>query len=116
MNIEAIIAAAEAQQAKRAADMPTEEDAARAMSQAFLRLKELGWRETCYAKTDETVRLIEAGSGGIHVGSRWHDWPCKDWWIEDAGDLWPSMPILWKALHAPVSKPSVPDVTTINQP
>ena len=87
---------ANAAQAKRAADMPTEEDAARAMFQAWYRLKELGWRETCYGPTNETVLLIEPGSSGIHRGTRHAPWPEKTWWIEDGGDSWPSTPCLFK--------------------
>lgn len=91
--------AADAAKAKRAADMPTEQDAVHAMWSAYQRLRELGWRETCYGQTNERVRLIEAGSSGIHVGSRHEPWPEKTWWIEDGGDLWPSMPVLWKAIE-----------------
>lgn len=95
---DALIAAADAAMAKRAADMPTEEDAARAMWSAWQRLKELGWRETCYGPTGQTVRLIEPGSSGIHQGSRHEPWPSKTWWVEDCGDLWPSNPCLFKPL------------------
>ena len=91
----ALLAACDAEKAKRAADMPTEQDAVRAMWAAYQRLRELGWRETCYGPTNETVRLIEAGSSGIHEGSRWEPWPEKTWWID--GD-YPSMPILFKPL------------------
>jgi hypothetical protein len=95
---DAILASVEAAKAKRAADMPTEEDAVRAMWDAWYRLKELGWRETMYAPTNESVRLIEAGSAGIHRGSRHDPWPEKTWWIESSDDLWPSTPCLWKPL------------------
>lgn len=90
---EVIIAASDAAKEKRAADMPTEEDAAAAMWSAYQRLKELGWRETCYGPTNEVVRLIEPGSSGIHEGSRLEPWPEKTWWID--GD-WPSNPCLFK--------------------
>lgn len=94
----AILAASDAAKAKRATDMPTEVDAARAMWSAYQRLRELGWRETCYGPTNKTVRLIEPGSSGIHQGSRHNEWPEKTWWIEDIGDLWPSNPCLFKEL------------------
>jgi hypothetical protein len=96
---DALLAAADAAKAKRAADMPTEEDAARAMCSAYQRLRELGWRETCYGPTGVTVRLIEAGSSGIHQGHRSEPWPEKTWWIESPGDLWPSMPVLFKLIE-----------------
>lgn len=100
---EALLAAAEAAKAKRAADMPTEEDAARAMWSAWQRLKELGWRETCYGPTGVTVRLIEPGSSGIHQGQRWKAWPEKTWWID--GDS-PSNPCLFKPLTEDALTPS----------
>lgn len=94
----AYLAAAEAAKDKRAADMPTEEDAARAMWSAWQRLRELGWRETMYGPTNERVRTISPGSSGIHIGSRHEPWPEKTWWIEDGGDLWPGNPALFKPL------------------
>jgi hypothetical protein len=93
-----IMASADAAKAKRAADMPTEQDAARALFQAWYRLKELGWRETCYGPTNETVQLIEPGSSGIHQGQRNEPWPSKTWWIFDHGDSWPSNPCLYKPI------------------
>lgn len=96
----ALLKACDDAKAKRAADMPTEQDAARALWSAYQRLRELGWRETCYGPTNETVRLIEAGSSGIHTGSRHEQWPETTWWIEDGGDLWPSMPVLFAPLRA----------------
>ena len=75
----ALLAASDAAKDKRATDMPTEEDAVRAMWSAYQRLRELGWRETCYGPTNERVRLIEAGSSGIHEGSRHEPWPAKTW-------------------------------------
>lgn len=92
-----IMASIEQAKARRAELMPTEEDAAHAMCEAWYRLKELGWRETCYGPTNETVRLIEPGSSGIHQGSRFDPWPEKTWWID--GD-YPSTPCLYKPLRA----------------
>lgn len=89
----ALLASVDAAKAKRAADMPTEKDAARALWEAWYRLKELGWRETCYAPTGETVRVIEPGSAGIHEGFRPDPWPSTSWLID--GD-WPSNPCLFK--------------------
>lgn len=98
IDVSALLAAADAEQAKREADMPTEEDAVRAMWSAYQRLRELGWRETCYGPTNKTVRLIESGSAGIHQGSRWEPWPEKTWWVQSEGDLWPSNPCLFKEM------------------
>ena len=82
--------------AKRAADMPTEEDAARAMCEAHHRLKELGWREFCYAPVDRPLRLIEPGSSGIHEGTANGEWPRLSFCIFHEGDQWPSHPCLFK--------------------
>lgn len=90
--------AADASQAKRAADMPAEQDAVRALWSAYQRLRELGWREPCYGPTGKHVRLIETGSSGIHTGHRNEPWPAKTWWIEDGGDLCPSTPCLYREL------------------
>lgn len=85
---------------KRAADMPTEEDAVRAMCDAFHRLKELGWKETMYLSSAKlgTMRLIEPGSGGIHEGHYDGEWPDGSWWLHSEGDLWPSKPCLGKPI------------------
>ena len=102
---DAIFAAVDAAKAKRAADMPTEEDAVRAMWSAFQRLRELGWTETTYRSSESrgSQRLIEPGSSDIHVGHYSGEWPTGSWWIEEAGDLWPSRPCLAKDL-APLDR------------
>lgn len=94
---DAIMAAADAAQQRRTELMPTEQDAAAMLFQAWYRLKELGWRETCYGPTNETVQLIEPGSSGIHQGQRWNPWPEKTWWIDGGA---PSNPCLFKPLDA----------------
>jgi len=90
-----IMARIDANDKKRAELMPTEQDAARMMCDAYHRLKELGWRETCYGPTNQTVQLIEPGSSGIHQGQRWNEWPEKTWWIDNDS---PSTPCLFKPL------------------
>lgn len=92
---DAIMASIEVAKKRRAELMPTEQDAARMMWEAWYRLKELGWRETCYGPTNVTVQVIEPGSSGIHHASRWAPWPEKTWWID--GD-YPSQPCLFKPL------------------
>lgn len=88
--------------AKRAADMPTEQDALRAMVEAHHRLKELGWNDAIYCPKDGTQFLaIEPGSGGVHECHYSGEWPTGGWWIAEAGDLWPSRPCLWKAMNRP---------------
>lgn len=95
-DADALWAAAEAATKARAEAMPTEEDAVRVMSNAFQRLRELGWREACYAPTDMDLRLIEPGSSGIHVGRNEGEWPKQSFWISAHHDLWPSRPCLFK--------------------
>ena len=85
------------QEAKRAKDMPTEQDALHAMFQAYQRLAELGWRNAIYCPKDgSTFNAIEAGSTGVHTAHYEGEWPTGSWLVHDEGDLWPSRPILFK--------------------
>lgn len=97
----AIMNQVEAAKKRRAELMPTEQDAATAMWEAYYRLKELGWKETSYGPTNQTVQLIEPGSSGIHQGQRRNAWPEKTWWT---GNDWPSNPCLFKPIQ-PASQP-----------
>lgn len=95
---DALWEASETAKARRAADMPTEQDAVSAMWQAWYRLKELGWKEATYAHDlkQEGLEslLIESGSSGIHRGY-YHRTNGNDvWWIGPEGD--PSHPCLVK--------------------
>lgn len=96
---DAIIAACDAAQAKRAETYPTAEDAVSGLWDAWQRLRELGWNDARYAPPDGlTKRVIECGSSGIHdahcdphplrEGEKW-------WWSESEGDTWPMKPILY---------------------
>lgn len=81
----------------RATAMPTEKEALNVMFAAYQRLKELGFSEACYCPKDGTLfDVIEAGSTGIHTCKYDGEWPNGYYWILDAGDLWPSKPILWR--------------------
>jgi hypothetical protein len=87
----------EAEQAKRAADMPTEQDAIKAMFSAWLRLKELGWKEAIYCPKDgSTFKAIEPGSTGIFDCSYEGEWPKGSWWCYANNDVYPSRPTLFK--------------------
>lgn len=96
----AIMAAVDDAKQRRAELMPTEQDAVRAMWEAYHRLEELGWRNATYCPRDgRTLLFIEAGSSGIHEGhcddeDRAHRRPTV--WLHDAGDLWPSQPVLYR--------------------
>lgn len=96
---EALWQAAKAAEAKRAEDMPDEQAALDALQRAYTRLKELGWRDATYSPKDgSTFKAIEVGSTGIFDCSYWGEWPNGGWHVHDAGDLWPSRPILFKLL------------------
>ncbi|MHA0335813.1 hypothetical protein [Sphingomonas aquatilis] len=98
---DAIWASAEAEREKRAADMPTEQDAIRALWSAYQRLKELDWNDAMYCPKDGSIfDAIEVGSTGIHSCHYEGQWPNGHWWISEAGDLWPSRPILYRRTEA----------------
>lgn len=83
--------------AQRAAAMPTEQDAIRAMNQAHQRLIELGYRDAVYCPKDgSTFLTVSPNSTGIHETVYWGTWPTGLWWILDAGDMWPARPVLFK--------------------
>jgi len=97
--------AKEAEQA-RAALWPTDQDAISAMTDAFHRLKSLGWKEAIYCPKDGTVfEVIEAGSSGIHKCHYDGEWPKGAWWVHSSGDLWPSRPILFRLIADEASAP-----------
>lgn len=101
----ALIEMTDAEQAKRAADMPDEQTALRVMFSAFQRLRELGWREAIYCPKDGTTfDAIEAGSTGIHRCHYSGEWPKGGWWITAHGDQWPSRPILFRPGTAAVER------------
>ena len=87
----------EAMEAERARILPDEEAALKVMFAAYQRLKELGFKEAIYCPKDGTFfDAIEAGSTGIGTCSYTGEWPKGHWWMHEAGDLWPSRPILFR--------------------
>lgn len=102
------------QQAKRERNerIPDETTALRAMMDAWIRLKDFGWRDATYAPADNSpLRLIEVGSTGIHNGYRDEE---RRFWIDD-GDTWPSRPILFKPKETFVAPPSEPPAVVENE-
>lgn len=96
---EALWQAAKTAEANRAARMPDEQSAIQAMFDAWLRLKELGWREAMYCPKDgSTFKVIEPGSTGIFDCTYRGEWTTGHFDIYDGGDIWPSHPILFKLL------------------
>ena len=95
---DALWAAAEAAEAKRKADMPTERDAILTLNAAYTRLRDFGWQDPIYAPKDgSALDIIECGSTGIHSGSYEGKWPTGSWWIHEPGDMCPSRPTLARA-------------------
>jgi len=93
---EMIWAEVEGQRRTRAANMPTEQRAISTLFDAWYRLKELGWREACYAPRDGRLcEFVECGSTGIHQG---HADENGRIWLHADGDLWPSNPVLFRIL------------------
>jgi hypothetical protein len=100
-QFEALWQSAEIKKAKRAADMPTEQDAINLMWSAYQRLKELGWNDPIYCPKDGSLfDVIEAGSTGIFKAHYEGEWPDGSWWAQDADDVWPSRPTLYRITDA----------------
>lgn len=100
-QFEELIAAIDRRDAEAAAEMPDDAAALKVMFRAFERLKKLGWREAIYCPKDgSTFQVIEPGSTGIHEAHYEGTWPKGGWWVHEAGDLWPSHPILWRPIPA----------------
>ncbi len=90
----ALYQAAHRQAAERAARLPDDTTAIRALTDAHSRLMELGWRDATYAPSDYSpLQIIEVGSSGIQSGHRDVE---GRFWIQEAGDLWPSRPVLFR--------------------
>ena len=93
-------AACKAREQKRAADMPTEQDAINAMFEAWQRLKELGWSEAMYCPKDGSpFKAVEAGSTGIFDCTYDGEWPKGHYRVFEGGDVWPSHPVLFKPVR-----------------
>lgn len=96
-TFEALIKEHDRHKAALATAMPDERAALRVMFAAWEWLKDLGWREAIYCPKDGTTfDAIEVGSTGIHDCHYMGEWPNGGWWTHDAGDLWPSSPILFR--------------------
>ena len=74
----------------RATAMPDEQSAIKAMFEAHERLRELGWRDICYAPKDGTpFKVIENGSTGIFDCSYFGRWPDGHFMVYCSGDIYP---------------------------
>lgn len=100
-RFEELLAAIESSNQRLAEAMDTEADALRVMCAAYERLKQLGWNDAIYCPKDgSSFDVIEGGSSGIHRAHYEGEWPTGSWWIEEAGDLWPSRPVLYRVTEA----------------
>jgi len=98
MDYETVLSESKEQEKRRAEKMPSESDALKQMFNAFLRLKDLGFKDSMYCHKDGSkFESIEAGSTGIHKETVYYGvWPNGQFFIFDNGDLWPSRPILFR--------------------
>lgn len=88
---DAMWGAAKQAEKERAERMPDEQAAIRALMDAWLRLKELGWREgKCCPRDGTKFRVIELGSTGIFDGDCSGEWPQCTWTTYDERDAYPS--------------------------
>lgn len=98
---EALWNAAKADEARRAEQMPDEQSAIRALFDAWLRLKDFGWREPMYCPKDGTrFKIIELGSTGVFDGAYRGKWPDGSWDSWDEFDMYCSSiaPAMFKLL------------------
>lgn len=94
---DSLLARIDAAQKRRETAMPDEQSAIRHMWDGWYRLKDFGWNDATYCPKDGSeFDAIEAGSTGIHKCSYQGEWPKGHWWIHADGDLWPSLPILFR--------------------
>lgn len=89
----------ERERERREAAMPDEDAAIRALFDAYIRLKDFGWNDAMYCPKDGSdFHVIEAGSTGKHRCVYEGEWPKGSWWIVEEGDMFPSRPVLFKAI------------------
>lgn len=97
-DVKELLAEAELEKSARAIDMPTADDAIKQINRAYLRLKELGWRDPprmmppnkvlrCLMVEGGCSRIIEGGGNSYSDGKIFYT-------TEEAGDIWPAHPLL----------------------
>jgi len=75
----------------RAERMPDEQAAIRGLFEAWLRLKELGWKEPQYCPKDgSSFKVIELGSTGIFDCYYQGEWPDGLYMVSDERDIYPT--------------------------
>jgi hypothetical protein len=107
-NVVHLLAEIDAGKKRRAELIPDDFSALCSLMDVYLRLKEFGWNDAIYCPKDGSVfEVIEVGSTGIHKCVYHGEWPKGGWWVMDSGDLFPSRPILYRAIQS--TKPSETD-------
>jgi hypothetical protein len=96
-SIKEVFAILKAEEAQRALELPTDQDAIRVLLNAHLRLKELGWDDAIYCPKDGSLfEALEAGRTESGLCQYLGVWPNGRWWMHEVSGLWPSYPILWR--------------------
>lgn len=98
---DALMQHAEQRQRERVERMPDEKAAINALFDAWLRLKDFGWKEPMYCPKDGTpFKIIELGSTGIFDGAYRGTWPDGSWDSWDEHDSYCSSiaPAMFKLL------------------
>lgn len=98
MDPRTILEKSDAEMHSRAEQMPTETHALTQMNQAYLRLKELGFKDIIYCPKDGSkFEAIEAGSSVMHSECSYQgDWPNGSWNAWHENEAWPIHPILYR--------------------
>jgi hypothetical protein len=97
---DAIMASVEVATKRRNELMPDESAARHMLFDAWLRLKDFGWREACYCPKDGSeFDIIEPGSTGVFRCIYEGEWPNGRYWSFDEHDSYPSSPVLYRAIR-----------------
>lgn len=69
------------------------------MREGYNALRALGWRDITYCPKDGTRFLAVCGNGSEPRPCTYQgEWPKGTFWLEDADDLWPDRPVLFKPM------------------
>lgn len=79
---------------------PEEREILEQIERAVAALKALGWRDAIYCPKDGTPFLVvEAGCTAVYLACYRGEWPQGAWFVQHAGDEWPSRPILFHPMR-----------------